>query len=57
MILDMVKTGQNQEVIDLANAFVYQLKAENQKDVSQIQFLNNIKIRIAALYMIAYIIS
>lgn len=35
MILDMVKTGQNQEVIDLANAFVYQLKAENQKDVSQ----------------------
>ena len=30
-----MKTGQNQEVIDLANAFVYQLKAENQKDVSQ----------------------
>lgn len=35
MILDMVKTGKNQEVIDLANAFVYQMKAENQKDVTQ----------------------
>ena len=35
MILDMVQTGKNQEIIDLANAFVYQIKAENQKDVSQ----------------------
>ena len=31
----MVKTGKNQEVIDLANAFLYQLKQENHKDVSQ----------------------
>ena len=35
MILDMVKTGQNQEIINLANAFVYQIKAENQKEISQ----------------------
>ncbi len=34
-ILEMVKTGKNQEVIDLANAFLYQLKQENHKDVSQ----------------------
>ena len=35
MILEMVKTGRNQEIINLADAFVYQIKAENQKDVSQ----------------------
>lgn len=35
MILDMVKTGQNQDVIQLAQAFVYKLKQENHKDTAE----------------------